>query len=225
MHPVRALKQRLTSTCGLSRFRQRLVSLGDGAVLDDDHSLTTGEVQVVHLNFCPASNEQVAALRNAATAGRAAEVETILQRPQDPGETPLFLAAERGHLEVTRLLLEANADKDMCSATGATPLFIAAQTGQLEVVRLLLEANADKDKACENGATPLFLAAGQGQLEVVRLLLEANADRHKAKHNGATPVFIAARNRHLEVVRLLHTQGQSKAWRKGQGKAWRPVRK
>ena len=45
--PVRALKQHLNSTCGLSRFRQRLVYLSDGAVLDDDHSLRTGDIQVV----------------------------------------------------------------------------------------------------------------------------------------------------------------------------------
>ena len=45
--PVRALKQHLNSICGLSRFRQRLVYLSDGAVLDDDHSLRTGEIQVV----------------------------------------------------------------------------------------------------------------------------------------------------------------------------------
>ena len=72
--PVRALKQHLKSICGLSRFRQRLVYLGDGAVLDDDHSLRTGEIQVVFLNFCPTS----------ARSGLTSEVENLLQRPQDP---------------------------------------------------------------------------------------------------------------------------------------------
>ena len=160
--PVRALKQQLNSICGLSRFRQRLVSLSDGAVLDDDHSLTAGDIQLVLLNFCPASSTQVAALRDAASSGRTSEVENILQRPQDPDSvgllghpTPLFVAAERGHLQVIRLLLEANADKDKTFQDGATPLFIAAQNGHLEVVRLLLEANADKDKARQDGATPL----------------------------------------------------------------------
>ena len=71
-----------------------------------------------------------------------------------------------GHLEVTRLLLEANADKDKAMNDGATPLFVAAQDAQLEVARLLLEASADKDKAMNNGATPLFVAAQNGHLEV-----------------------------------------------------------
>ena len=60
-----------------------------------------------------------------------------------------MLAAGHGQLEVTRLLLEAKADKDKGDQNGVTPLFNAAYEGQLEVVRLLLEANADKDKALE----------------------------------------------------------------------------
>eukprot|EP00439_Symbiodinium_sp_Y106_P008698 s591_g1.t1 len=218
---------------GALEFRQRLVSLGDGAVLDDDYSLRTGDIQVVFLSFCSASNEQVAALRDAAIHGRAAEVETILQRPQDPDLVlahdrhqipPLMLAAGHGQLEVTRLLLEAKADKDKGDQNGVTPLFNAAYEGQLEVVRLLLEANADKDKALEDGTTPLFIAASEGQLEdkaledgttplfiaasegqleVARLLLEANADKDKVDENSATPLFIAAQKGQLEVVRLL----------------------
>ena len=166
MQPVRALKQHLHGLCGLPRFRQRLLCLDDDVVLDDEHTMRPGEVQVVRLNFCPASKEQVTALRDAARSGRAAEV----QRPQDPDSVsvdhpaPLFLAAEHGHLEVTRLLLEASADKDKASQDG-TPLFIAARNGQLEVVRLLLEAHADKDKAADGGYTPLLIAALNGHLD------------------------------------------------------------
>ena len=205
--PVRALKQHLSSICGLSRFRQRLMSLGDGAVLDGDHSLRAGEIQVVFfLNFCPASGMQVAQLLDAARSGRTSEMETLLHRPQKPDlgpATPLGVAAGHGHLQVIRLLLEANADKDKATPGGATPLYIAAKNGHLEVVRLLLEANADKDKAFRDGATPLFMAAYSGQLEVVVLLLEAKADKDKTMNDGRTPLFIAAQNGHLEVVRLL----------------------
>ena len=218
--PVRALKQHLNSICGLSRFRQRLVSLSDGAVLDDDHSLRTGEIQVVFLNFCPASGTQVAQLLDAARSGRTSEVETLLHRPQDPDcgpPTPLFVATEHGHLQVIRLLLEANADKEKALEDGATPLFIAAQNGHLEVVRLLLQASADKDKAFQDGATPLFVAAQNGQLEVARLLLEAKADKEKALEDGATALFIAAQNGHLEVVLLLleANADNDKAWEDG----------
>ncbi|CAE7901735.1 Ank2, partial [Symbiodinium sp. KB8] len=206
MHPVRALKEHLRSLCGLSRFRQRLVFLDDRVVLDDDGTLRPGEVQVVLLRFCPASDAQVTALRGAARHGLSAEVETFLQRPQDPDlgdPAPLFEASEHGQTEVARLLVEANADKDKATLDGTTPLFIAAQEGQLEVVRLLLEGKADMDKATRRGTAPLFIAAQKGQLEVARLLLEAKADRDKASLDGTTALFIAAQEGQLELLRLL----------------------
>ncbi|OLP72976.1 Ankyrin repeat domain-containing protein 29, partial [Symbiodinium microadriaticum] len=181
MSAVRALKQHLHSMCGLSRF-QRLIFLDaqddeknekkeadDDVVLDDEHTLRPGEAQVVLLSFCESSEAQVKALLDAAESGRTAAVESLLQRPQDPDLcrerstfTALFAASKNGYLEVVRLLLEANADKDKAAHDGATPLYIAAEQRHWQVVHLLLEANADKDKAMHDGATPLYVAAARG---------------------------------------------------------------
>ena len=54
--------------------------------------------------------------------------------------TVLMLAAEKGHLEVARLLLEAGADKNCCHDDGRNVLMLAADAGRLEVLHLLLEA-------------------------------------------------------------------------------------
>ncbi|CAE7926101.1 CTTNBP2, partial [Symbiodinium necroappetens] len=75
-----------------------------------------------------------------------------------------------GHLEVARLLLHAEADKDKARHSGATPLYSAAGNGHLEVARLLLEAKADKHKVTGFGVSPLFIAAQNGNLKVARLL-------------------------------------------------------
>ncbi|OLQ14727.1 Enolase 2 [Symbiodinium microadriaticum] len=207
MSPVRALKQHLHSIFGLSRFRQRLVFPNDDDVVPDDEcALRPGEVQVVILSFCPASEAQVKALRDAARRGLTSKVETILHRPQDPDlgdPAPLFEASEHGQSEVARLLLEAKADKDKAIENGATPLYTAAARGHLKVARLLLEANADKDKATHEGTTPLFIAAQNGELAVARFLLEAKADKDKAIDGGATPLHIAAASGHFKVTRLL----------------------
>ena len=50
------------------------------------------------------------------------------------GATPLFIAAQNGHLDVVRHLVEVGADKDKARDTGATPLFIAAEKSHLDVV-------------------------------------------------------------------------------------------
>ena len=68
----------------LSRFRQRLVFPDDDTVPHDERALRPGEVQVVILSFCQASEAQVEALRDAASSGLTSEVETILHRLQDP---------------------------------------------------------------------------------------------------------------------------------------------
>ena len=82
----------------------------------------------------------------AANGGSTAQVEEILQRPQDPNapvshglsqETPLGHAAHRGHGEVVRLLLEASADTETVGGVRMeTPLLSASSRGHEEVARL-----------------------------------------------------------------------------------------
>ena len=68
--------------------------------------------------------------------------------------TPLFIASQIGHVEVARLLLDANADKDTAAKNG----FTRHWRGHAEGVRLLLEAETAKFNAHSCGATPIFMA-------------------------------------------------------------------
>ena len=86
--------------------------------------------------------------------------------------TPLYGAAENGHVWVVRMLLandaEVNADCD-----GKTPLYIAAENGHTAVVRVLLESDADIHQGF-SGLTPLDIAARNCHAGVVNLLLQWN---------------------------------------------------
>ena len=90
--------------------------------------------------------------------------------------TPLTRAAELGHIEAARLLLDAGADPGRADGDGATPLINAAGEGQLEAARLLLARGADPSLADGDGGTPLMAAAMHGHVEVLRLLLARGAD-------------------------------------------------
>ncbi len=131
------------------------------------------------------------------------------------GLTPLHFAAQNQHIEMVRLLLEAEAKvdgiPDRAEPCGLTPLHFAAQNGYIEVVKLLLGRGANVNATVTNGAqcgcTPLHLAAQNGHSDVVNELLQEgayeNAILFSDQEYGATPLHSAAQNGHSTVVWLL----------------------
>ncbi|MBA2655193.1 MAG: ankyrin repeat domain-containing protein [Gammaproteobacteria bacterium] len=134
----------------------------------------------------------------------------IINAAQNNGATPLYIAAQNGHIEVVAALINAGANKDQARNEGATPLFIAAQNGHIEVVAALINAGANKDQAMNSGATPLYIAAQNGHIEVVAALINAGANKDQAMNERVTPLFIAAHNGHLKVVAALINAGANK---------------
>ena len=177
---VRDLKKLLASRIGYSRFRQRFLSEDMGELPDDMLLIQMPSVQLVVLDFCAPEETIWEDLLLACENNRVVEVTQLLQKPLDPNARgdidieppPLLLAADRGHLKVIQLLLEAGADTNAIDENLATASMAASHNGHLEVVRLLLEAGADTNATdySHSEATALMAAAHNGHLEVVRLL-------------------------------------------------------
>jgi ankyrin repeat protein len=104
--------------------------------------------------------------------------------------SPLFAAAEYGHVAVCRQLLEAGANIEFREFQ-TTPLHFAAQFGNVGVVALLMQRGADTKVMNSDLCTPIMMACGKQQLLCVRALLpHADLTHHLKK--GSSLLHIAA---------------------------------
>ena len=119
----------------------------------------------------------------------------------------LFSAADKGCLDLAKLLLSEGASVEARDRLGAKPLARAAAAGQGEIVTLLLEHGAPIDARDLDGSTALYKAAETGRLPMVRLLMERGADINLSGRNGITPLSAAAYMGSAPIVELLIGKG------------------
>ena len=86
--------------------------------------------------------------------------------------TPLQLAAGRGHHQIVKILLSFGANVDTADRYGKTALHIASQEGHLTCVLSLLEAGADITSPDKNGFEPIHHAIGKNRVAIVRALVD-----------------------------------------------------
>jgi len=142
------------------------------------------------------------------------------------------VAADKGWLDVAKLLVTRNGDLDAQNSTGAKPLQFALEEGHEDVVKMFLEHGASRDtirdglvQACQqcdiedvrmllrcgadpktkqgDGNIPLLIAADRGQLEIAKHLLIAGANVDTVGEDGCSALIIAAQKGELEFARHL----------------------
>ncbi len=119
-------------------------------------------------------------------------------------QTPLHLAAAKGHDQALLRLVSFGALPNKRNASGQTPLHRAACAGFDFCVTALLEAEPSVVNAVdnENGQTALHLAAEDGHAGCVKLLVElGGADRLIRDKEGKTACDLA---RTPEIAALLN---------------------
>jgi len=109
----------------------------------------------------------------------------LVNTPMRDGQTPLYIAAKQGHVEVVKLLLNRGGQidpkakiKTTSTAVLANPIHVKAKNGHWAVLDVILNSNTGKeliDAPTIDGDTPLELAVKQGHIAVVKLLLSRGA--------------------------------------------------
>lgn len=149
---------------------------------------------------CEKDKSRQTAVIAAAVNGYADTLKMLLEQIKDVSweeKTSAYaLAAEYGHLDAVRLLLDAGVEVNAKPPRGSTALAGAALRGRMEMVTFLLDRGGDPNETADLYGTVLGAAAAGRALPVVNLLLERGARADAAALRaaaGAGPAAIVAR--------------------------------
>lgn len=163
--------------------------------------------------------------------------DTDINQVDREGQMPLHVAAERGRLVISRMLIDHGAQLDAHNRSGHTALEVAVLSGKIQVAQLLrqrgatldaqsllfkairADANfrdvfeflvrqgADVNAPDDSGDTPLVLAARLGHRLLVKRLIDSGADVNLPSTGGLTPLGTAEEIGNRDIIRLLKNNG------------------
>uniref|UniRef100_A0A3P9HW24 Ankyrin repeat and SOCS box containing 3 n=1 Tax=Oryzias latipes TaxID=8090 RepID=A0A3P9HW24_ORYLA len=158
------------------------------------------------------------ALHEAAAAGSSACVREILaalharsckgvpalvNAQTHEGESACYLAAQRGHVGVVRLLLKAHADVDQMTNDLSCPLYAAVDRGHADVVDLLVSKGAEVNRTHTASCwTCLHQAVYKGHGQIVSILVKV-CNLEVLDDHGISPLFVAAQYGQRESLEAL----------------------
>ncbi|XP_052083795.1 26S proteasome non-ATPase regulatory subunit 10-like [Mytilus californianus] len=138
------------------------------------------------------------------------------------GGTALYFSAFNGNMDITRLLLENNADynisihskQSITDTMNNHPSITLDKKKQYlfdilvkhissHVTEHVSKKSLDYAFDVEAGSSPLHIACFMDRINVVRCLIDYSANSNMTKGDGTTPIFYACEVGHEDIVRVL----------------------
>ena len=125
------------------------------------------------------------------------------------GITPLTIAAEKGNMDIIKMLVEdGKAVVNDKSSYGVTPIISAAAAGNSEVVEYLVAHGADVTAKDDWGKTALIYAAGMNNPQLITNLIKLDDTAVNLPDNsGNTPLIYAAQKGLNDNIKILLNNG------------------
>lgn len=128
------------------------------------------------------------------------------------GVSLLYEAAENGHSETVKFLLDEGIDPN-ASLKGMYPLIIAARKGYYNIVKMLLDYQADINVQDQAGWTALMYASSafdgdtNDRLKTVDILLDGDADVTIENDEGMVAKYIAEKYYQRDIRKKIEERG------------------
>ena len=90
--------------------------------------------------------------------------------------TALHFSAEKGHVDVAKVLLRNGADVNAVQVVKRTALHLASENGHVDVAKLLIQNGADVNAVDDDEKTALHYVAENGRVDLVNVLIQNGAD-------------------------------------------------
>ncbi|XVF08023.1 hypothetical protein REPUB_Repub06bG0189600 [Reevesia pubescens] len=167
-----------------------------------------GDVGAIRQIMAEIDAQMTGTLSGAEFDAEVAEIRlAVVNEVNELGETALFIAAEKGHLDVVKELLQYTNKEGISlkNQSGFDPLHIAANQGHEAIVQVLLDHDPGLSKTVgQANATPLASAATKGHTAVVNELLSKDPSLLEiSKANGKNALHFSARQGHVDIVKAL----------------------
>ncbi|XP_038592038.1 ankyrin repeat and SOCS box protein 3 isoform X2 [Micropterus salmoides] len=161
----------------------------------------------LHEASAAGSKECVQDILSAAGAGSSRGCHAYVNSLTHEGESACYLAAQRGHLAVVRLLLKAHANINQLTNDLSCPLYAAVDGGYKEVVELLLSKGAEVNRTHTASCwTCLHQAVYKGHSEIVHILVNV-CNLEALDDHRISPLFVAAQYGQQQCLEILVNAG------------------